>query len=128
MSGDWTGSVARRPLLAALGALAGIGIVGGAVYEAVEHRGGTTSQDPYGDLLSGLGDQSKAAIVGRAVLAGAPNFRAPAVAASLRQTIGQKPLAELLMQEAVQGRIAETQGWVLPQALTQLCALAAKAS
>ncbi len=128
MSGDWKDSVARRPLLAALGALAGIGIVGGTVYEVSERWGGGAPRGPYGDLLAGLGDQNNAAIVGRAVLADASSFQARIVAESLRQMIGRKPLADVLVQDAVQGRIVETQGWVLPQTLTQLCALAGKAS
>jgi hypothetical protein len=128
MSGDWKESVARRPLLAALGALAGIGVAGGTVYEVSGLLGGGTPQGPYGDLLAGLGDRNDAAMVGRAVLADAPSFQAHKAAESLRRAIGQKPLAEVLLREAVQGRIVETQGWVLPQTLTLLCALAAKAS
>lgn len=128
MSGGWKESIARRPLLAALGALAGIGVVGGAVYEASGFLGGGAPPGPYDDLLAGLGDRAAAAMVGRAVLAGVPSFQAHKAAEDLRQTIRQKPLAEVLLQEAVQGRIIETQGWVLPQTLGQLCALAAKAS
>jgi hypothetical protein len=67
-------------------------------------------------------------VVGHAVLADTPTFKPAEAAQNLRQTIGQHPLAEVLTREAVQGRIVETQGWVLPQTLAELCALAAKAS
>lgn len=127
MSGNWKTSVARRPLLAALGALAGIGIVGGAIYEAPHLLDVGAPRGPYGGLLAGLGDQKNAAAVGRAVLADASPFQSK-TAENLRQRIGQRPLAEVLTEDAVQGRIIETQGWVLPQTLTDLCALAAKAS
>lgn len=128
MSEGWKDGVSRRPLLAALGALAGISIIAGGIYEASELLGGTTPRGPYGDLMAGLGDHNSAAIVGRSVLRDTPSFQVRAAAESLRQAIGRKPLAEVLLQDAVQGRIVETQGWVLPRTLTQLCALAAKGS
>jgi hypothetical protein len=34
----------------------------------------------------------------------------------------------VLTEDAVQGRITETQGWVLPATLAGLCALSAKVS
>lgn len=128
MSESWKTSVARRPLLAALGALAGMGVAGGAFYEASGLLGWGASRGPYGDLLAGLGDQNKAAMVGRAVLANVHSFQPTKVAESLHQAIGRTPLAAILMQDAIQGRIVETQGWVLPQTLAQLCGLAAQAA
>lgn len=128
MSEGWKDSVARRPLLAALGALVGIGAAGGALYEASGVLGLGRKSSAYEDILAGLQDREDAAKVGHAVLAGDPQFHAGHIARALRARIGKRSLSETLTQDAVQGRIVETQGWVLPETLTQLCALAAKAS
>jgi hypothetical protein len=128
MSEGWKDSVARRPLLAALGALVGIGVAGGALYEASGVLGLGRTHGAYEDLLTGLQDREDAAKVGQAVLASNPQFHAGHAARALRARIGKKPLFEALTQDAAQGRIVETQGWVLPETLAQLCALAAKAS
>jgi hypothetical protein len=125
MSEGWKDGVSRRPLLAILGAVVGLGVAGGAAYE-VSKLLGPRVPGVLGDLLVGLGDRKDAILIGNAVLAGDKAASADATG-NLRRALGQKPLAELLVQDAVQGRIVETQGWVLPQTLTQLCALAAKA-
>jgi hypothetical protein len=126
MSEGWKDGVSRRPLLAVLGAVVGLGVAGGAVYE-VSRLLGPRAPGVLGDLLFGLGDRKDAVLIGKAVLAGDRAASADK-AGSLRRALGQKPLAEVLVQDAVQGRIVETQGWVLPQTLAELCALAAKAS
>ncbi|HEY7978235.1 MAG TPA: hypothetical protein VID67_08570 [Rhizomicrobium sp.] len=128
MSKGWKDSVARRPLLAAIGALVGIGVAGGALYEASGVLGIGRKSGAYEDLLAGLQDREDAAKVGQAVLTGDPHFHTGHAARALRVRIGKKTLSEVLAQDAVQGRIVETQGWVLPEAFTQLCALAAEAS
>lgn len=125
MSEDWKTTLSRRPLLAALGALVGIGIVGGAVYEGGHVLFHSTPKGPYGDLLVGLGDADTAARVGRAALAGMPGFQASAVASRLRSRLAGKPLSAVLVQDAAEGRIDEVEDWVLPRTLTELCALAA---
>jgi len=126
MSEEWKDGVSRRPLLIAVGAVVGLGVAGGAVYEASRQLGHRAPGAP-GDLLAGLGDRENAILVGRAVLA-EDGTRFPHDAGRLRRMLGQRPLAEVLVEDAVQGRVVETQGWVLPETLTQLCALAAKAS
>jgi hypothetical protein len=126
MSKSWKASVARRPLLAALGGLAGIGIVGSAVYEVSGLMGTRAAHGPYGDLLANLGDKSDATVVGKAVLAG-ESFQPAKVAERLRRTLRDRTLSDVLVAEAVQNRVVETQGWVLPETLTGLCALTAVA-
>jgi hypothetical protein len=125
MSDEWKTALSRRPLLAALGALVGIGVVGGAVYEGGHVLFRSAPKGPYGDLLVGLGDADTAARVGRVAMTGMPGFRASAVAGRLRGRLAGKPLAAVLMQDASEGRIDEVEDWVLPRTLAELCALAA---
>jgi hypothetical protein len=126
MSEGWKHGISRRPLLAVLGAVAGFGAVGGGAYE-ISKLLGPRAVGVLGDMLVALGDRKDAVLVGKAVLA-SRGVGSANEAGSLRRALGQKPLAEVLVQDAVQGRIVETQGWVLPQTLAELCALAAKAS
>ncbi|HSM94794.1 MAG TPA: hypothetical protein VLT91_02030 [Rhizomicrobium sp.] len=127
MSDDWKSAIARRPVLAALGALAGVGAVGGIVHEASHLFGYRPHPGPYDDLISLLSDRGDAVTVGRAVVATDRAFRLPDAARELRAQIGKKPLAAVLGEDLVQGRVVETEGWVLPQTLVGLCALAAEA-
>ena len=119
-------TVSRRPLLAALGALIGAGVIGGAGYETVSLWHRHREHSAYDDLLAGF-DRDDGNVVGQAVIADAKDFQAHRVARDLRRHIGHRPLATVLTEDAAQGRITETQGWVLPATLSGLCALAAKA-
>jgi len=124
MSDGKTG-IARRPLLASLGALLGVGVLA-AGYEAVvllrPHRGHTA----YEDLLSRLPDRDNAVVLGAAVLAEAETFDTNGTARRLRERLGKRPLAEVLDEDLAQQRLVETEGWVLPETLALLCALCAK--
>jgi hypothetical protein len=124
MSG-WKDGVSRRPLLAALGAIVGIGVVAGGSYE-IAHWQRRTGR--YEALLAVLPDRDAAIIVGRAVLAGAKSFDAHAIAAGLKPLLAKTSLAGFAAGDAAQGRITEVRGWVFPVALAQLCALAAAES
>ena len=119
-------TVSRRPLLAALGALIGVGIVGGGGYEASRWWHRHREHSAYDDLLANF-DRDDGIAVGNAVLAQSKDFQAHQVAKELRMRLGHRPLTALLDEDAVQGRIVETQGWVIPISLAQLCALSAKA-
>jgi hypothetical protein len=126
MSDDWKSTVARRPLLAALGALVSAGVAGGILYEGtglLRNR----NTGPYGSLLSGLGSRDDAVVLGRAVLGQVGAFDPHRVAETLRARIAERPLAALLAAEAARGEVTEIRGWVLPATLATLCALAAKA-
>lgn len=125
MSERWKDGVSRRPLLAVLGTVVGLGVAGGAVYEVFKLLG-PRAAGTLGDLLAGLEDRNDAILIGKAVLA--VRKAAPAgEAGRLRRRLGERALPEILVEDAVQGRIVEIQGWVFPQTLTELCALAAKA-
>ncbi|MGZ5936651.1 MAG: hypothetical protein ACXWLK_04570 [Rhizomicrobium sp.] len=80
---------------------------------------------PYDDLLAQLVDRDAAARVGAAVRAIEPNFNTKAAARELRQRFEQRNLAEVIDADIREGRVAEVSGWVLPESLAQLCALAA---
>ena len=127
MSNGWKDTVSRRPLLAALAAIAGIGAAGTLLYEGAQLHGRLLS-GPYGDLFSDMGDSESAAAVGRAVLAQTPSFDPQRTAQNLRGVIEHRPLAAVLSGEAAQGEVMEIHGWVLPASLAWLCALAATKS
>lgn len=124
MSGDWKDTVARRPLLAALGAIVGVGAAGGLLYEGA----GLLRPHAGADLFSGLGDMESAALLGRAVLAQTRSFDPQRTARRLHDTPDLRPLPAFLSREAARGEVMEVRGWVLPETLAWLCALAARKS
>jgi hypothetical protein len=122
---DWRSEIARRPFLAGLFGLVGLGLIGGAAYETahiVKHRYAPTAFD---DLLSQLSDRDSAERVGAAVLASAPEFDVRQVARELHGRIGSTPLGDVLAADIADARLEEVQGWLMPQTLVRLCGLAA---
>jgi hypothetical protein len=125
MTASWKSEIARRPLIAgALGVL-GIAVVGGAAYEVPLLFRRRYPPTPFDDLLDRLSDRESARRLGAAVLRMGPAFDAGVAAQKLRTEFAQKPLAEIVETDLSENRLVEVQGWVLPMALTQLCALAA---
>jgi hypothetical protein len=120
--------VARRPLLAGLLGVLGVAAVGGAVYESGALFRKRYRPTPFDDLLSSLPDRDAAIRVGAAILAEEPGFDARKTAQQLRQEIGEKPLADVAAMDIDESRMVEIKGWVLPETLAKLCALAAKAA
>lgn len=118
-------TIARRPLLAILGGAVGLGVLGGGIYEA-RLLGGHSRHHGYADLLSQLNDPDAANRVGGRVLDEAEVFEPQVVAHELRRRLKGRELAAVLADDASQGRIVETGGWVLPETLALLCGLAAK--
>ena len=82
---------------------------------------------PYDDLLALLDDRDADAQIGETVLAEVEEFDPKAVADDLRARIGIRPLSKVLADDTAEGRVVEAGGWVLPETLGLLCALAAKA-
>jgi hypothetical protein len=129
MSG-WKSRIARRPILTGLLAVLGLGFAGGAAYEAKHRLGRRYKPTPYDDLLSQLPDRDSAARLGAAMLAKAPpsdvvTFDARELAQGLRRIIAGRPIADVLGQDAAEGRLMEVSGWLLPRTLALLCWLAA---
>ena len=83
---------------------------------------------PYDDLLALLDNRDADAQIGEAVLAGLDDFKSKVAAANLRARIGNRGLGEIMREDASEGRLGEAGGWVLPETLALLCALAAKAA
>ena len=83
---------------------------------------------PYDDLLGLLEDRDAAAQIGETVLAEVEDFEPKTLADELRARIANRPLAAVTAEDANEGRVVEGGGWVLPETLGLLCALAAKAA
>jgi hypothetical protein len=83
---------------------------------------------PYDDLLALLDNRDANAQIGEAVLAEIDDFDAKLVADELRERIAKRPLAQVMSEDASEGRVQEAGGWVMPETLALLCALAAKAA
>ncbi len=127
MSAGWTSQIARRRLLAGLLGALGLGIAGGLAYKAPSLMGHRYKRTPFDDLLSQLADRDSAGKLGAAVLAQEPGFDAQKAARALRAKLSKTPLAQIVARDVAQGRLVEVHGWVLPETLTTLSALAAMA-
>lgn len=114
----------RRNILIGAG---GAVVLAGAAWEAVRLLGGRHAPSPYDDLLARLDDRDDAAEIGQAVLANVEDFDAKTAAADLRRRLQHMTLAEAAAKDAAEGRLVEAGGWVVPETLGLLCALAAKA-
>jgi len=114
----------RRILIGAGGAVA-LTAVG---FEARHLLHKRYAPSPYDDLLKLLDDRDADAQIGEAVLAEIDDFDPKAVANDLRARLSRHSLAELVASNAAEGQLVEAGGWVLPETLGLLCALAAKAS
>jgi hypothetical protein len=82
----------------------------------------------YDDLLSRLDNRDADAQIGEAVLANIDDFNVKTVAADARARLQSKTLAQVVSEDAREGRLLEAGGWVIPETLGLLCALAAKAA
>ena len=118
---DWKTTISRRPVLA--GVLALIGLTIGGAYEAGLFR--PRPSGPYDGLLASLDDVKDADAVGRAYLAQTKNFDAKATATQLRTRLNSQSFADVLNADITGNQLAEAGGWVLPETLALLCALAA---
>ena len=107
--------------LAAAGAI----VVAGAAYELpklFKHR----AHGEYADLVNRLDDPDQAALLGKQVLDTADGTLREA-AIGIRARLAHHALPDLLAQDAAQGQLSEVGGWVLPETLAQICAMAALA-
>jgi hypothetical protein len=118
-------TISRRNLIIT-GAVVGAGACGGVVASRLLRKRHAPS--PYDDLLALLSDRDGAAQIGEAVLAERPGFDALKVAAALRQKLAGKKLADVAAADAASSTLIEAKGWVLPESVALLYALAAKAA
>ena len=83
---------------------------------------------PYDDLLGQLTDRETAARLGTTMLAGIPGFDLKAMAAKLRARLGARGIGEAVQADASADALRDVGGWIVPETLALLCAVAAKAS
>lgn len=111
----------RRTILAGLGALAVA--AGGAAWKLKpfsKHYAPT----PYDDVLSQLDDRDWAAKFGVMALAAMPDFTPVNGAAQLRPLLHRDSLKVVALREAEAGRLVEVGGWLVPESVALIAALA----
>jgi len=81
---------------------------------------------PYDDVLSKLDDRTQAAKLGAAALKQQPDFDAAGSAQRLRAALEHGNFREVVLADAETGRVQLVDGWVLPQSVVVLSAIAAK--
>jgi hypothetical protein len=119
--------IGRRRLLEGLVATAAIAVAAAAVFEAPRLFAPRYAPSPFDDLLAKLPDRESAVRLGAAFLAGRKNFDAQGTATGLRKRLAATSLATAMNNDLRESRMIEAHGWVLPETLGDLCALAAKA-
>ena len=102
-------------------------MAGAALFEAPKLFAPHYPPSPYDDLLAQLPDRGSAARIGAAYLAGHRNLDPAATAGKLRQQLASHSFATVLESDLAGAHMGEARGWVLPEALLAICALAAKA-
>jgi hypothetical protein len=112
----------RRHVLAGVGA-AGVAAAAG-LYRFTDLFVKHYPPTPYDDVLGALVDREQAARLG-ALVSGAPAPKS--LAARLRSTLKPNGLAAAARTDIAQGRMVEADGWVLPESVALLAALAARA-
>ena len=114
----------RRNVLIGAGVGAAAGLVAGGSFVLRKRH----APSPYDDLLARLDDRDADAQIGETVLAELEDFDPRLTADDVRANLEGRPLAEVSVEDAADGRVMEAGGWVLPETLALLCALAAKAA
>lgn len=118
---NWT----RRNLIMSVGA--GIAALGGIGWVSRVLFAKHYPPSPYDDVFVHLKDREAAARMGQDVLKSMPNLETNAAANIVRARLANKSLPEAVAQDAAQGRLSNVQGWILPETLALLGALAARA-
>jgi len=125
--------IARRPLLASIAAVLGIGAAGAFVYEVPRLFGRRYPRTKFDDLLDQIPDRESAAKLGRATMAQIdahndiyPLPGAKEAAHELRNGPGKGSVAHAVEADISKGRMAEIQGWVLPMSVIFVSMIAAE--
>lgn len=125
MSAAGNAGIGRRSLLKGLVGIAGLIMAAAAAFELPRLLGPHYPPTPYDDLLALLPDRESAMRIGAASPVSNARLNASRVARELRQRIGGRSLESALEADLARARVMEVQGWVLPETLVLLCALAA---
>jgi hypothetical protein len=113
--------VKRRSVIAVVGA-AGVTLVAG-LYRFTDLFVKHYPPTPYDDLLTRLIDRDQAIKLGRRMT---DHFDVGQQAARLRATFASQDLTTAIQADIAAGRLIEMDGWVMPDTLARLSALAAK--
>ena len=128
MSPSARAQIARRQLLKGLAGVGGLAMAGTPpFFEAPKLFAPHHPHSPYDDLIAQVPDRDSAARIGAAYLAGHRNLDPAATAGKLRQQLASHSFATVLESDLAGAHMGEARGWVLPEALLAICALAAKA-
>jgi hypothetical protein len=111
----------RRTMLAGLAA--GIAAIAGGLYRFTDLWVRHYPPTPYDDLLAKLIDREQAASLGKQF---GGTFDVRTQATRLRMALRSKSLGEVSASDIAAGRMAEIDGWLVPETVAQLSALAAK--
>src|SRR5258705_12472896 len=119
--GGQTGAPARRSLIAGIAAASAA--VAAGLYRFTDLFVKHYPPTAYDDVLAALADREQAARFGSSV----PGTQdAKALAAKLRAILKPGGLGAAAKADATAGRVLEVDGWVVPQSVALLSALAAK--
>jgi hypothetical protein len=116
----------RRTLLAGLGAMI-VAAAAGTVWKLRPLRK-HYAPTPYDDLLTRLDDREWAARFGVAALAALPEFTLQTGAAKLRARLGKDSLQKAAFADAAAGRLLDVGGWLVPECVVLMAALAKSTS
>jgi hypothetical protein len=114
----------RRTLL--LGSGAALVAAGGAAWVMKPFRK-QYPPSPYDDILAKVDDREWAAKFGVLALAAMPDFTANNGAARLRPLLNRGSLSQVAMRDAEAGRLMEIHGWLVPESIVLMAALAKSA-
>jgi hypothetical protein len=82
---------------------------------------------PYDDILSRLDDREWAAKFGVSALAAMPDFTPNNGAARLRPLLNKGSLQQVALRDAEAGRLMDVHGWLVPESIALMAALAKSA-
>jgi len=126
MSGHRDTGVTRRRALAGAAAGLGLAAAGAAAWELFRRIRPHYRQTQYDDLLSLLPDRDEAIVVGNVVRNKAEQIEPWRIAPALRERLNGHTLEEVAMRDVAEARLVEAAGWLMPESVALLCALAAE--
>ena len=112
----------RRWLLGGIAAIAAAAVALRGLPRLLHHH---YRPSAYDDLFSKLADRDSSVAFGRAISPSAPGS-AGAIATLLRQRLRTRTLRSVAASELSQGRVFVAGGWVVPESLALICALASR--
>jgi len=117
----------RRTLLAGLGVLIAAAAAGGTAWKLRLFRK-RYPPGPYDDVLAKLDDREWAAQFGETAVTALPHLTPTDAASTLRARLVHDTLQTVALREAEAGRLVEAGGWLVPESLVLIAALAKSAN